>query len=759
MPPCAVPPPFAGAVLHWKNTMTVSTATSKSQYNGNGSTTVFSTGFAFTLNTDVVVILRNLVGVDVTWVESTQYTLTGAGTGSNGTVTVITSPTDFTPASGEILTITREPPETQETDYPAGGAFPAQSTEDALDKVTHLVQAHSEELGRTFRAPVTDVAVTFELPSSDDRASKAFQFDSLGNPIMVEPTDASGTSVTATGSSQARILADRFADSINSKDYGVPNDGLSSAVSALEAFFVAGIAADKAMVIHEGDYLIDSEMTPAIAAGKQFQLYGIGRVRFIQDGPDGIIKISDKNSGWVTTEGNTLDSDAAVGDITLTLTAGKGANFTEDTWVVLISDDTAFVGNTTALSAEFVFIESIATDVLTLAAPIRFAHTTADTAEVNRVLWTENLVIDNIEFIGADDDLVSALNSYNALELNWCFAPKITNIKGSNFTNLFLSLLGCKDTLVRDFRATDQLSKDIEGRGFGYSIVELNLNEGGIFTNIHTERTRHAYTTASNFGNYGVAIGSRIGPGVATQMRGSGWDTHPDGLNISFVNCVVIGSQGSGFQVRSVNTTISGWHAQDCIAAALLISVDAEDTIEEGGRYTNTNLGSFSGVDFTLEPRVKDSGARTVRRAEFLIKKKSNQTVTSSTTVVIDTNLVYLIHAEEEITFEVSLIYTSSAAGDLRFTFTVPTGSSIAWSTANGLAPDAGDTVVLFTGVTVSGTERVVGGGPSIRNLFLTGSVKCGQTPGEFRLRWAQGTLDATGTTIRARSYMRINQV
>lgn len=170
--------------------MTVSSPTSKAQYNGDGGTIVFSTGFRFELNSDVVVVLRNAAGVDEAWVEATQYTLTGAGKTFDGTLTVSITPTDYTPATGETLTITREPPETQETDYPPGGSFPAESTEDALDKATYLIQTHSEELARTISAPVTDTAVDFELPSSADRASKIFQFDAAGNPLMVSVTSS-----------------------------------------------------------------------------------------------------------------------------------------------------------------------------------------------------------------------------------------------------------------------------------------------------------------------------------------------------------------------------------------------------------------------------------------------------------------------------------------------------------------------------------------------------------------------------------------
>ena len=114
--------------------MTVSSETAKVTYNGDGSTSSFSVTFYFLDTSDVKVIHRDADGNETTWTEGSQYTLTGAGAQSGGTVTVSTGPTDYTPASGETLTIKRDLDLTQETDYPEGGQFPASAHEDALDR-------------------------------------------------------------------------------------------------------------------------------------------------------------------------------------------------------------------------------------------------------------------------------------------------------------------------------------------------------------------------------------------------------------------------------------------------------------------------------------------------------------------------------------------------------------------------------------------------------------------------------------------------
>lgn len=149
--------------------MTLSSTTTRVSYNGDGSTASFSTSFSFLANADVVVVLRDADGDETTWVLGTQYTLSGAGTGSAGTVTVDTSPTDYTPASGETLTILRRPALTQNSALPLGGAFPSTTVEQALDRQTMISQRLDEELDRTPKFALTSTAadVTFPDPSAD----------------------------------------------------------------------------------------------------------------------------------------------------------------------------------------------------------------------------------------------------------------------------------------------------------------------------------------------------------------------------------------------------------------------------------------------------------------------------------------------------------------------------------------------------------------------------------------------------------------
>ena len=177
--------------------MTLASATTKVSYAGNGSTASFSVTFVYWDDTDIEVILRSSAGVETTWVLNTQYTLSG-GAGSTGTLTVDTSPTDYTPASGETLVIRSKRADTQGTALPLGGAFPSTNVEQAIDQIVRMVQQKEEFLGRTLSVPKTDTATDLELPIDSERASKFAAFDSSGNIIAsTGPTGDSTIPVTS----------------------------------------------------------------------------------------------------------------------------------------------------------------------------------------------------------------------------------------------------------------------------------------------------------------------------------------------------------------------------------------------------------------------------------------------------------------------------------------------------------------------------------------------------------------------------------
>lgn len=132
--------------------MTVSTTDWKKQYDGNGVTVDFPFPYPFLANSHITVIETVIAtGVETTLALTTDYTITGAGNPAGGTITAVTAP-----ASTKRWTILRIVPETQAADYNEGDAFPAAVTEQALDKLTMLVQQNARRIALSMRLADTD---------------------------------------------------------------------------------------------------------------------------------------------------------------------------------------------------------------------------------------------------------------------------------------------------------------------------------------------------------------------------------------------------------------------------------------------------------------------------------------------------------------------------------------------------------------------------------------------------------------------------
>jgi hypothetical protein len=185
--------------------MTVSSATNKVQYNGNGSTTVFAYTFKIFNQNDLTVIVRSAIGTETVKTITTHYTVSGVGGSGGGNVTMLTAP-----LSGETLTVLREQDLIQELDLVENDPFPAQSLEDALDKLTFMVQQHSEEIDRTIKASRTNTITSTEFTvSAADRANKIFAFDSAGElSVTQELGTFRGNWATATAFAQRDIVKD-----------------------------------------------------------------------------------------------------------------------------------------------------------------------------------------------------------------------------------------------------------------------------------------------------------------------------------------------------------------------------------------------------------------------------------------------------------------------------------------------------------------------------------------------------------------------
>ena len=128
--------------------MTVSTEVDHNDYTGNGVTTSFPYTFRIFQKTDLLVQVVDLSENITVLTLDTDYSVTGAGTYSGGSV-VLSSPL----ANGWQISISRELPATQQTDLRNQGKFFAEVHEDAFDKLTMLIQQCFSFLRLALRRP------------------------------------------------------------------------------------------------------------------------------------------------------------------------------------------------------------------------------------------------------------------------------------------------------------------------------------------------------------------------------------------------------------------------------------------------------------------------------------------------------------------------------------------------------------------------------------------------------------------------------
>lgn len=133
-----------------------STSRKAGPYSCNGVTTTFSFSFKVFAASDLLVVLTDPSDAESELVLNTGYTVSlnaDQNVSPGGTIT-----TTATHATGYKVTITTEVPATQEVTIPNGGAFYPAVLNDALDRLTVLVQQVQEQVSRCIKTAISSNA-------------------------------------------------------------------------------------------------------------------------------------------------------------------------------------------------------------------------------------------------------------------------------------------------------------------------------------------------------------------------------------------------------------------------------------------------------------------------------------------------------------------------------------------------------------------------------------------------------------------------
>lgn len=140
--------------------MTVSSTQSRKTFAGNGVTTSFATTpIVFFDTADLTVyVTDDTTGTATTLVENTDYAVSG-GSGAVGTVSLAGGSDPYgAPASGTTLVIVRELDIVQQVDFVNNESSDAEVVEDALDRLTMMLQHLESRVDRSFVLADSDVS-------------------------------------------------------------------------------------------------------------------------------------------------------------------------------------------------------------------------------------------------------------------------------------------------------------------------------------------------------------------------------------------------------------------------------------------------------------------------------------------------------------------------------------------------------------------------------------------------------------------------
>jgi hypothetical protein len=338
--------------------MTITAQTAKTgPYNGNGSTTTFSYTFKVSSAAHLVVTVLGTDGsTESVKVLNTDYTVTGVGSPSGGTIVMGTAP-----VTGEKLTITRNVTLDQEVDLQNRGAVNPETLEESLDKLTQISQDQQEQLDRSLKVDLFEQADLDQLTINVNAlAAISTQITTVagisGNVTTVAGIDTEVTTVAGISSdvtTVAGISSDVTAVVADEADIG------TVATNIADVNTVAGISANVTTVAG-----ISSDVT-AVAGDAT----DIGTVATNIANVNTVAGIS----GNVTTvAGISADVTAVAGDAT-----DIGTVATNIANVNTVAGISANVMTVAGISANVTAVAADATDIGTVATNITNVNTVA----------------------------------------------------------------------------------------------------------------------------------------------------------------------------------------------------------------------------------------------------------------------------------------------------------------------------------------------------------------------------------------------
>jgi len=278
-----------------------------------------------------------------------------------------------------------------------------------------------------------------------------------------------------------------------------------------------------------------------------------------------------------------LTANAALGAVSLTLGALDAANFAAGDWIQIYSSVIYDTGWTSAPIGEMVQVDSVAGTSVVLKSPLAGGpYNTADAAQIRKVNFVENVKFFGGSFLGNSTPTVSHI----AVRYEVAYNCHVEGTKARYCNGTAFAMYDAVFCSVSKVHVEDALRT-----GSGYGVNFTNSSQDCTCTDSVFLRVRHAVTNGLTSGSKGVTrrITYQNLKCYNTINSGDAFDTHANGEDIQFVNCVSYDSSSIGFNLECGSATLVG--CRSIRAAADGFNFSSGATVKES-EFSASNCSS-----------------------------------------------------------------------------------------------------------------------------------------------------------------------
>ena len=136
-----------------------------------------------------------------------------------------------------------------------------------------------------------------------------------------------------------------------------------------------------------------------------------------------------------------------------------------------------------------------------------------------------------------------------------------------------------------------------------------------------------------------------------------------------------------------------------------------------------------------------------------LVYKSSDETINNSATLQNDNDLFTSAEPDSFYDFRLWLIINSGTTPNWKMDWTVPTGAALTWSIQEGVPANL---FAVLRGPYIAGASAAINGAGADQIVIVEGLLTTASTGGVLQLRWAQNTANASNTSVKTGSRLRL---